>query len=67
MDVYDTIFNTITNDWSESSNIPITPGLKAVDEHMTKYGINSEEAEYMWDLAKIDTWIIHVINKDDIT
>jgi len=66
MDVYDIIFNHITDDKCRD-DIPTTHGLKAVDKYLDEHGMHNEEAEYMCDLARLDAWIVYVLNRDDIT
>jgi len=59
---YDDLFNS--NEWRKfDGDLPETKGFKEVDVHMEKYSINSEEAEYMWELSHIDCWVLSELNK----
>jgi len=64
MKLYDSIFNSnttlIVNDGY------LTDGFIAVNNHLDKWGINSEEAEYMFELAELDTHILKYLLDNDL-
>jgi len=59
MKIYDEIFNSMY----EFISFIKTEGFTSVDNHIDKFGMNSEEAEYMWSLADLDTNILYMVSE----
>ena len=56
MEIYDNIFNSDTPLVNNEGYH--TRGFNSVNDHLNKWGIRSEEAEYMFELAELDTHIL---------
>lgn len=68
MEKYTDIFNSVAHDECHGYKYPTdTEGFKAVEKHIDKFGMNSEEAEYMYELAEIDCWIQFILSKLNLT
>ena len=64
MSVYDNIFNSDTPLVVNKGYL--TKGFKSINEHLNKWGIRSEEAEYMFELAELDTHILKYLLDNDL-